>query len=89
MQIDKIEDAYHAKMCLKCAIEQRDALLKKRSIRYVELVFNGAWPASNEDKFHIERFSEEFGEEIYKAFLNEYNRVVAKEQAELDAILNS
>ena len=89
MQIDKVEDAYNAKMRLKCAIEQRDALLKKRSIRYVELAFNGAWPVKAEDMFHIERFSEEFGEEIYKAYLNEYNRIVAKEQFELDAILNS
>ncbi len=61
MDAEKVEDAYHTKMCLKSAIAQRDAFMKRRSIRYVELVFNGEWPAKADDRHHIEMFSEEFG----------------------------
>lgn len=86
MEIEKIEEAYHIKMCLKEAIRKRDAFKKRYSIRYVELVFNAGWPVKDDDRHHIEQFSNEFAEEIRSAYIKEYDRIVAEEQKRLDEL---
>lgn len=86
MKETDIEKAYRLKQKLDYTKERRAHLNEGRPFGYVEIAYRACAPCEK-DKFHIEIFSDEFIKRVRLAFCQEYDRIIAELQHEIDTLL--